>query len=672
MVIDKPVQITAKVVQIIKKGDRPYIQVKINALDQFQVNPWQTVHANLSVAEGGSLLREGDIINGVVTLKTFRSRKNQYVFDSELYAFRNHIFFKGKLKVGTVSRYNASWRHSYQLYILDAFQDYHFGWLYYVLMTGDKSKIPKSEKEQFRVLGLSHLLAISGLHIAIFFSLSLVVTKIILFPFRTLLKQGVNIHSVGLIVALVCAGLYVVMSGMQISAQRAWLMACAGVCCYLIGTRLSFIRLLLYTLTIVTVISPFALLNLGLYFSFTAVAGIFWLVSKRQLRQKIKLTWLDKCVWLGKIQVLLFIVLCPLGIYSFHGVSVSSLIVNLIFIPLLSLVIFPLMLVQSVLHAVSEFNLMTGLDNLLASSYKTLTSYHFHWLDVQPISISQLCLVMLSIMLLAHALTRIYALIPLTLLFIHWLWLPKPIWQINVFDVGHGSAVLISQGKKAFLYDLGANYFGTYSMFKYVVLPYLKAQNLELIHTIVSHDDGDHAGGLSDLQSLGFGDSLKTFHRSDYAQPCLLKDIVMGKLTISAIWPNELQNNDNNSSCVVLVSDGKFKLLLPGDIEADVESEVVSKYRDSLRANFLLAPHHGSRTSSSTEFIKAVSGEVTVFSRSRNTAWQLPHDAVLQRYLKSGYKAYDTALDGQVEIRIFSDHFEVYTARNAKNLWFLR
>ncbi|WP_052262284.1 DNA internalization-related competence protein ComEC/Rec2 [Pseudoalteromonas luteoviolacea] len=672
LVVDKPIKIDAKVSQIIKAGDRPYIQVKINKLDQLKVKSWQTVHANLSIVEGESAIKVGDTISGTATLKPFYSRKNQYAFDSELYAFRNHIFFKGKLKVDSVARHHGSWRLQYQLFMLDVFDGYQFGWLYYVLMTGDKSKIPKSDKAHFRTLGLSHLLAISGLHIAILFSLSLLLIKVCLFPFKSFLGQTVNTHSIGLICALGCAGLYVVMSGMQISAQRAWFMACAGVLCYLLGTRLSFIRLLIYTLTIVTMVSPFALLNLGLYFSFTAVAGIFWLLSKRKAYQYEFSSWLNKCVWLCKVQVVLFIVLCPLVVYVFHGLSVSGLLINLIFVPLLSIVIFPLLLVQIVLHSVSESNAIMLLDNWLFNSYHFLISFDFHWFDVQPISTSQLCLMMLSFILLAHVLTRIYALIPLSLLLVHWLLSPKPSWQINVFDVGHGSAVLISQDNKAVLYDLGANYFGTYSMFKHVVLPYIKARNLKLVHTIVSHDDGDHAGGLMDLYKLGFGESLNTFHRATYAQPCLLQDVILGDLTIRSIWPKTLQNNDNNSSCVVVVSDDRFKLLLPGDIEADVEAKIISKYRNDLKANFLLAPHHGSRTSSTKQFIKAVEGELVIFSRSRNTAWQLPHTEVLQRYRDAGYETYDTALDGEVQIRVFNEHFEVYTARNAKNLWFLR
>ncbi|WP_343224735.1 DNA internalization-related competence protein ComEC/Rec2 [Pseudoalteromonas sp. Of7M-16] len=673
LVVDKPVKITAQVTQIIKAGKRPYIQVDIKSIDKFQVKAWQHAYANLSTDSGNITLHEGDMVSGIAKLKTFRSRKNIYGFDKELYAFRNHVYFKGKLKVtyriGDTNTLQDKYRH----FVLSTFGAYKFGWFYYVLMTGDKTLIPQIEKERFRMLGLSHLLAISGLHIAIFFSLSFLLIKTVIYPFKNLISQSVNVHILGLVCALVLAGGYVVLSGMQVSAQRAWFMTFLGVLCYALGARVSYTRTLTYALTVILLISPFTLLNLGLYFSFAAVASILWLLTTPSSSDGFKISWVNKCVWFFKIQLLLFLVLSPLMVFAFQGVSLSGVIVNLIAIPLLSCAIFPALLAQGIVSVGYNVQLMDQIDHFTYLGYQWLTNLDYNWLEVGYISVTQTVLMMLILFMLGHALIRAYAVIPMVVLMVHKAVDTSPPWQINIFDVGHGSAILVQHQGKGFLYDLGANYFGTYSMFEQVILPYLRARDIQLVHTIVSHDDGDHAGGLPDLIKLSFGETLHAFHGTPYRQPCGLKEITFGQLTIRSIWPSERQNDDNNSSCVVIVDDGKHKLLLPGDIESVTENKLTAQYGKQLHADFLLAPHHGSRTSSSIPFVRAVGDKKTViFSRSHNTAWQLPHQQILKRYLDAEYKIYDTALDGQIQIRVFSDHFEVYTARNAKNLWFLR
>ncbi|WP_348772562.1 DNA internalization-related competence protein ComEC/Rec2 [Pseudoalteromonas luteoviolacea] len=673
LVVDKPVKITAQVTQIIKAGKRPYIQVDIKSIDKFQVKSWQKVYANLSADTDSIKLQEGDMVAGIAKLKTFRSRKNLYGFNTELYAFRNYVHFKGRLKVtfrvGDTNALQDKYRH----FVLDTFGEYKFGWLYYVLMTGDKSLIPKKEKEHFRMLGLSHLLAISGLHIAIFFSLSFLLIKTAVYPFKDVVAQSINIHIFGLVCALVLAGGYVVLSGMQVSAQRAWFMTFIGVLCYVMGARVSYTRSLTYALTVILLISPFTLLNLGLYFSFAAVASILWLLAGPVSHKSFEASWTAKCAWFFKIQLLLFLTLSPLMIFAFQGISLSGVVVNLIAIPLLSCVIFPALLFQIMVAAGYNIQLMSQLDHLIYLGYQWLTNLDYNWLEVGYISATQAALIMLILLMLSHVLIRAYAVIPMIVLIAHKAVDTSPPWQINIFDVGHGSAILVEHQGKGFLYDLGANYFGTYSMFEKVILPYLRARDIQLVHTIVSHDDGDHAGGLPDLVKFSFEKTLNAFHGIPYRQPCGLKEITFGQLTIRSIWPSERQNDDNNSSCVVVVDDGKYKLLLPGDIESATEKKLTARYGEQLDADFLLAPHHGSRTSSSLPFVRAVGAKKTViFSRSHNTAWQLPHQQILKRYLDAEYEIYDTALDGQIQIRVFSDHFEVYTARNAKNLWFLR
>ncbi|WP_370671162.1 DNA internalization-related competence protein ComEC/Rec2 [Pseudoalteromonas luteoviolacea] len=671
-VVNKPIKISGVVSKILNRGSYSYITLDVSALDKFHISAFKTVYANLAVVDEAQNLAEGDKITGEGKVRFFRSRKNFDTFDAELYAFRNHIHFKGKITVESITPLDTSWQKNYQGFIFNVFKDYKLGWLYYVLLSGDKSQITPNDKEGFRKLGLSHIMAISGLHIGILFTLGFVFLKAAVFTLPQNILQELNINMGCLIGALVLAGIYVILSGMQVSAQRAWLMAALGVTCYFLGLRLSFVRTVVYALTLIVLFSPFSFLNVGLYFSFSAVVAILWLVSRQRQYNHQTHRIIDKFKLLVMVQVTVFLFLLPWSIFVFQGVSVSGLLINLVMIPFLGIVLFPAIVIQSFVSLISDVQLLSGIDSLLSTSYFLIKQWPFNWFSFGKITFQDLGLSVLCLLMLLHKLTLRYASIPVFILMTRWfIWQP-PDWQVDIFDVGHGTAVLVSRDNQALLYDLGANYFGTYSIFENVVMPYMRANQLSLIHTIISHDDGDHAGGLEHLISNGYEQSLNVFHGDEYQQPCVNRSIEFGELTINAMWPKALQNNDNNSSCVVHISDGKHSLLLPGDIESNSEYELLEMYEQMLPSTILLAPHHGSKTSSSIEFVRAVEGEMVVFSRGYHSPWGLPHQEVVTRYEQAGYKTFDTALNGHIQIRVFSNHYEVFLAREAKNLWFLR
>ncbi|KZN42961.1 hypothetical protein N482_19320 [Pseudoalteromonas luteoviolacea NCIMB 1942] len=671
-VVKKPIEIRGKVSKILNRGSYSYIKLDVAALDKFHVPPFKTVYANVAIANGAESLAQGDEITGHGKVRLFRSRKNFNVFDAELYAFRNHIHFKGKMNIDSITPVKIGWQEAYRAFIFKVFRNYELGWLYYVLLSGDKSHITSQDIESFRELGLSHIMAISGLHIGILFTLGFALLKTAVFILPKKIHQGININIGCLVGALCLAGIYVIVSGMQVSAQRAWLMAALGVLCYFLGLRLSLIRTIVYVLTLIVFFSPFSLLNIGLYFSFSAVIAILWLLSQQKQLCSRKHSVLFKLKWWVLLQGVVFLFLLPWSVYTFQGVSVSGLIINLVMIPFLGMVLFPAIVAQCFVSLLFDLQLIGGLDSLLSASYYVIKNWQYNWLSMGNITLQELALTLLFILLVLSRITARYACIPAFILTARWLTLSSPEWQVDFFDVGHGSAVLISRDGEAILYDLGANYFGTYSIFENVILPYVRANNISLVHTIVSHDDGDHAGGLTHLISNGYSDSLHAFHGGKYQQPCVNGTVRFGKLTVTAIWPKEKQNNDNNSSCVVRISDDQYSLLLPGDIESSSESKLIKMNRKLLSSTFLLAPHHGSKTSSSIDFVRSVGGEVVVFSRGFHSPWALPHQEVIARYDQAGYKMFDTALDGHVQIRMFSNHYEVFLAREAKNLWFLR
>ncbi|WP_160317414.1 DNA internalization-related competence protein ComEC/Rec2 [Pseudoalteromonas sp. R3] len=668
-VLEQEVAVVGIVSKVIGTGANPYVTLELASIGHYTVPWYRNVRINASLSGEVPAELQGTILTGMATLKPFRSRKNFSVFDAELFAFRNQVFYKGRVAVTDVMlKKEKSWRDVYRKWVAEALVGLHFEWFYYVLLTGDKSTITQADKAFFKSMGLSHLLAISGLHVAIVFALSFSLCKFGLLIAWSRLSQWRNYQLGYFIFALGLSGGYVWLSGLQVSAQRAWLMALLGACCFLFARQLSTARVLLYALVVILTANPFAALNFGLYFSFLAVVTIFFVL--RNVIQHSKRA--PKVKLLCYLQCGLFVTLLPLTLFSYHGFSVSSIVVNLLVVPLLTVVIFPLLLLHITAMQFTDWAVLGPFDALLNSVYQWATTFPYHWWPTGTVSIELVILSYLTLLLSTCVMTRAFAWIPLSAAVMLSVLERPPEWQIDVFDVGHGTAVLVTTQDKGILIDLGASYFSRYSLFDNVIKPYLEAHRIKLLHTVISHDDSDHNGGLADLYRYDSGRSLEQFHQGDGKALCSLKTVSMENLTIESLWPAEPMNSDNNNSCVVRISDGTTHLLLPGDIEQVAEHALVALQKEKISADILIAPHHGSNTSSSMAFVSAVAPKWVVFSRGYHSPWRLPHKQVVARYQSISSSMLDTAEEGQIRFKIREGKILPETARNRKSFWFLR
>ncbi|OHU96870.1 DNA internalization-related competence protein ComEC/Rec2 [Pseudoalteromonas byunsanensis] len=658
-----------------KQLGHDYFQVQLTQLEGNQIAWFRTIRANVSITSSHGSPPIGALFSASAKLKPYRSRRNFDNFNSELYAFTRHVQFKGKLSKLVVSKTTSlDSTRGYRQWLWQRVEHFKLSWLYYTLLSGDKSRIDYEDKQIMQRLGLSHMLAISGLHVGIVYGLFFYISKLLAFSLSFCFKaseQKRNINVLHTLNGLFFAGFYVFLSGFGVSAFRAFIMLSVLVAAYVYAWRVVNYRTLLFALCTVLLFDPFALLNPGLYFSFIAVYVIFAIANSSSNRLKSSHFLLRLLV----LQLVLGVILAPVSSFYFYGVSLGSVFTNLIFIPLLTFLLLPaLFLVLAFLY----FNLNTHWYNFFDHTVNwvleicTDTLANSGWLETIPFDWHFVVVFYLSLLLGVHfILWRWLAVIPILVAVGNSYLKPDIGWQIDIFDVGHGTSILVSQNGQTLLYDLGAKYFDSFSLFERVVQPYLQKYQLRLTHVILSHSDQDHIGGLKELLSYSGYAPLGKFHNSAPDSHCNIMSITMGKLTVESLWPLQVMNSDNNNSCVVRITDGKFSLLLAGDIEQEAERRLVELYDKKLRSDILLVPHHGSKTSSGQAFLQAVTPKVAIISRSFYSMWNLPHDSVVQRYKEQNTELFDTAYEGHIRIKISDSRMDIESARKMPRYWFL-
>ncbi|WP_276609833.1 DNA internalization-related competence protein ComEC/Rec2 [Pseudoalteromonas phenolica] len=669
-VLNEASEIKGIVTKVISPHKNSLVELKLIAINNQKIPFYKSVKAQLAVQAGVTDLNQGDLVTVKAKLKVFRTRKNKHSFDSELYAFKKQIYFKGTIKeLEERTSAEKSLRQRYRDKTWEAFKEKELNWLYYGLSTGDKSRTPEKTKEHVIKLGIGHILAISGLHVGILVFICFYVVKgsawmiLSVFPIS---YQRFNLNKLYITLSLLISFQYIYLCGFPVSAIRAWLMVAIFSYIFLAGREVKVVQMLTYALVVVLLLNPFSLHDPGLYLSFIGFATVVGVLNKT----KAPSFFSNPIIRLLLIQFALLISLAPLSIFYFNGVSIVGLLVNLCVIPLLSMVIFPYIILCLLIKGVSSNIDFLFVDYLLSAGLDMTTHYllDYAWLKWSEVSLETLVLFYLFAMLLLIKHFRVFSLVP-AFSFVSSYAVSKPLWQVDVMDVGHGTSVLVASDNHALLYDLGAKYFNFYSLFERVTLPEIKARGLHLRHTIISHDDKDHSGGLDELYAFDNFTSLRTFHDGEPLNFCHIQNIKMQNINIQTIWPIKTMDSDNNNSCVAKVTGPSGSILLTGDIEIEAESRLVEQYGQRLQSNILLVPHHGSKTSSSAELLEAVKPEIGLISRNYFSPWHLPHKTVKDRYSSQNIKLIDTALSGQITIKFFEDTYTVEQARENTNFW---
>ena len=466
---------------------------------------------------------------------------------------------------------------------------------------------------------------------------------------------------------------YGLLAGFGVPVQRA---------CVMVGLvllwRLRFRHLgiwwpLLLAFNGVLILEPLASLQPGFWLSFAAVAVLALTFGGRLGRWSVWQAW-TRPQWL--IAIGLFPVLLVLGL----PISLSAPLANLFAVPWISLVVLPLALLGTALLAlpfVGEGLLwlaggaLGGLFNALALLAAQLPA----WIPAEvPVGYWLVSLIGAVLLLLPKGVPFRLLGWPMLLLAVFPPREPVPHGQVDVLqlDVGQGQALILRTRHHTLLYDAGPRS-GAADLGARVVLPSLKKLGIDALEMmLLSHADADHAGGAAAVASGlpikrvvgGETEGLPAFL---HTQPCISGEQWVWDGVSFELWQWPDAISSNPKSCVLQVQANGERLLLTGDIDRAAEKAFLASAL-AVPTDWLQAPHHGSRSSSSGPFLQRLAPKSVLISRGRGNAFGHPHPQVVERYQALGSQVYDSAEQGAVRLRL-GTFAPPIVARSQRRFW---
>ncbi|TAJ93656.1 MAG: DNA internalization-related competence protein ComEC/Rec2 [Gammaproteobacteria bacterium] len=518
------------------------------------------------------------------------------------------------------------------------------------------------EDEHWAVLnrtGTTHLLVISGQHIALIAAMAFFLVRL-LWARSGILPEYLAAPRAAAIAALFVACAYAALAGFSVPTRRALIMTAAVLAEPLFSRRLSRSHVFCLALLLVTALDPLDVLAPGFWLSFGAVGLILYGMSHRVDVRGIWWRW-------GRTQFVVALGLAPLLVVWFGQIPLTGLAANLIAVPWVSLVTLPLTLGGVALLPVADLPagfFLWGAGMTLEWLWRLLEWFAAVGpgvLAVPPASMIALIFATIAVLVLLapRGLTGRwlgwFCLLPLVSP--GTLQLSEGEFSLTLLDVGQGLAAAIRTRHHLVLYDTGPRYSEQSNAGEEVILPWLRQMGKSRIDLLfVSHGDADHAGGLPALlEGLEIGTVLSSIPeqiKHDRNQPC-----EMGQHwrldgvdleVLSPVQGHRMQGN--NASCVLKVGTGDRSVLLTGDIERPVEQFLVRNQGAKLAAMVLVAPHHGSASSSSRTFIETVGARYVLISAGYRNRFGLPNRDIIARYRAAGAMPVSTVRSGAITL----------------------
>ena len=638
-------------------------------------------------------VRAGDKWCMQLKLRSPVGNLNRTGFDYEAWLLSNKIDALASVQSGTLRKRHEGFSFQNRRKQLRSFflaRDTRYRGALLALSTGDGSHMEPEDWRLFRNTGTIHLMVISGLHVGLvaFYS---GVLGFWLFRFLAPLSRVLPAQTAGVVCGVVAAGGFSLLCGWTLPVQRALIMVCCAAIALVFRRRLRLMDAWLLAFILVLVQAPYASLASGFWLSFGAVA-LLMLLSWNAPMGTGRGYWIRI---LFRTQVFLSLGMAPLLLIVIRELPLVSPLANLIAVPVTTLIIVPSVLLASLCIDVLP-SIAGGLLDAAGAVFSA-QAWLLEWLgNLSPLqavtinpTLAAVCLLsFLCVFFPAAAPWRLLLLLPGVLLAI--VVIPasdrpqEGEFRLTLFDVGQGLSVFVETQNRSLLYDAGARYADGFDLGEAVVAPAVWALGWRHVDEFVlSHWDNDHAGGASAvIDQLGvrsiihspdashafpLGDSVLRDHP---VRPCRAGDTWnWDQVQFTVLHPavqDEGWRNSNDLSCVLRIDNGRRAALLTGDISQSVEFRIMHGMRP---IHLLLAPHHGSRTSSSLSFLRRLRPRLVLVSAGFQNRFGHPHADRVAAWHSIGASVMTTAARGALSWSSHQPHIVTQARKQRYANW---
>ncbi|MBQ2872474.1 MAG: DNA internalization-related competence protein ComEC/Rec2 [Bacilli bacterium] len=629
-----------------KKQTKNKLTLYIKAKEKIVINYYSEEVININL---------GDEIKVTGTLKVPPSNTIPNLFNYKKYLYYNDIYYT----VTATSIEKTSNNTNIIYYIKDTISSridkiYKSNEYIKIFLLGDTSLLDENINESYRQNGISHLFSISGMHISLFASIILYILKRISYN---------NYYNYGIVILFLFV--YTLLVGPSPSVIRSLIMYIIFSINKVFNLKTKNIDIMCLVLIIMLLINPYYLYNISFQYSYLISFTLILFSNKiKNIKNKI-----NKSLYISFVS---FLVSFPICIYNFYQVNIISIFLNLLVIPLVNIFIFPLSLISFIIPKISY--ILSLFTNILQSISLFIYNNDFGVIIFPKSSI--LLVIIYYIFIYSYLYNKKIILIYL-LMFAHKFYnYIDTSMEVISLDVGQGDSVLIKYpyNEANILIDTGGISNSDYSITINKTTPYLKSVGITHIdYLIITHGDYDHMGEAINLvenfkvEKVIFNcgqfnnlekDLIKVLNKKKIPYYSCIKELNIDDNKLYFLNNKEYSNENDNSS-VIYTELNKRKFLFMGDAGIEVEEDLIEKY-NLQDIDILKVGHHGSKTSSSKEFINEINPKYSIISVGKNNRYGHPNDSVLENLDNS--KIYRTDQDGSIMFEIKNNKLKVETS----------
>lgn len=574
-----------------------------------------------------------------------------YLFNYKKYLYNKRVYYTLKIDSIKILNENSNPFIKLKNRVIKHVNSYKDSTYLYAFILGKTELISDEVLTSYRENGISHLFALSGLHVSIFSSILLFILKKLRF------KEILNY-----VLIFIFLLLFSFITGFSPSILRAILLFFLLSINKVFYLNIRTLDILYLVFIILVIINPFIIYNLSFILSFTV--AFFLIFSSDLLKGK------NYFVSLFKVSLLSYFASLPLSIYYFGYTNLLGTILNLVFVPLVSFVVFPLTLITFI---ISKFYLILNITTNLLESLSLLFN-KFKIIIYFPRINLIFVFIYLSILMLYIKFKKkicLYLIIVLLIFF-----KIRPYMDNNTYiyyiDVGQGDSILVvtQHLNKTILIDTGGivsfneNYKS--NIVKNKTIPFFRRIGINKVdYLFLTHGDYDHAGEANELLSnfcvkkvfINKGNINNIEKKINNKEVLRLKNFVIDNIKVNSL-NNNVFNNENDDSTILLFNIYDYKFLFMGDASIKTEEYLLNNYILP-NVDILKVGHHGSYTSTSTDFINVIKPKYSVISVGENNMYKHPNKSVLD--ILDNTKLFRTDVDGTIEVKISKKRYKIKT-----------